>query len=417
MNKLWIRLSFAFFGIMTATVVIIFSTFFALSWLAPAPFTPEEFVYDYADFAEPFIETLIIQGQSDQEIIKVLADEARVRTIVQEKRTAGFAPDVDIENRSFGRIFSDYLVELSDPINIQIVLIGTLIGIIANVFVSRQLTRPLAQLTHASQALGQRDLTQRVTVQGSEEINKLVTTFNEMAQQLEQAEQTRQNMLADVSHELRTPLAGLEGTLRATLDGVFALDNHQVSNLYTQTQHLTRLVDDLHLLARTEAQRLTLDLTEVDITALLHDLADTFSLLVQAVNVTLDCKLEQALVIHADAVRIRQIVSNLLNNALHHTPSGGTITLALRQDGMTVEISIRDTGKGIAPNHLPHLFDRFYRVDASRSRDTGGTGLGLAITKALVEAHQGTITVDSDGLGQGAMFTVVLPLNRQGKGL
>lgn len=409
MNKLWIRLSAAFFGIMTVTVITIFSLFFALSWLDNEPFTHNTFAQEYNDLAAPFVESFIIQGKRDEEIVDILTDETQIVGLLQDKRADGFASGVDIEDRSVGRILGDYLFELSAPINLLVITIGTLLGIVASVFVSRQLTRPLAKLTQASYALGKQDLTQRVTVQGSEEINKLATTFNEMAQQLEHAEQTRQNMLADVSHELRTPLAGLEGTLRATLDGVFALDNHHISNLYEQTRHLTHLVDDLHLLARAEAQRLTLDRAEVDVTALLMDLAETFSILVQEANVTLDCDIEQVPLMHGDAARIRQIVSNLLNNALHHTPSGGTITLLLQQSEMDVEIGVRDTGQGIAADHLPHLFDRFYRVDASRSRDTGGTGLGLAITKALVEAHDGTISVDSKGVGKGSIFKVVLP--------
>ncbi|MEM7113737.1 MAG: ATP-binding protein [Chloroflexota bacterium] len=409
MNKLWIRLTLAFFGITTATVVLTFSFFFAFSWLAPVPFTQEEYLLDYDDVVQPYVETYIVEGKSDEEILTLLAIEPQIRDLLREKRADGYAPNIDLEDRGFGRILGDYLYELSSPAVLQTILIGTLIGMIASIIASRQLTRPLANLTQASHALGQNDLSQRVAVEGSAEVNRLATTFNEMASQLEHAEQVRQSMLADVSHELRTPLAGLEGTLRATLDGVFELTPQHVSNLHEQTRHLTRLVDDLHLLARAEAKRLSLNKTAVSPPTLLNDLADTFAILAQNESVHFIRNLNPTPDINADAGRLRQIISNLLNNALRHTPATGTITLTLQAQANQIEISVQDTGEGIAAEHLPHLFDRFYRADRSRSRETGGTGLGLAITKALVEAHGGTISVASEGERQGSCFAVTLP--------
>ncbi|MEM7538589.1 MAG: ATP-binding protein [Chloroflexota bacterium] len=416
MNKLWIRLSLAFFGVITLTTIITFSVFFTLSWMAEETYKPDEYSDEYETITLPFAEAYIVAGKSDVEIVTLLDNQEQLQDILSDLRSEGFAPGVDLTDNSWSRILGDYLSELFEPTILQIIFIGTLIGLIASIFVSRQLARPLNRLTQASQALGQHDLSQRVNVQGSEEINALATAFNEMASQLAEAEQLRRTMLADVSHELRTPLAGLEGTLRATLDGVYTLDDQHVSNLYTQVHHLTRLVDDLHLLARAEARQLALDKMPLDLAMLLQELIEMFTVLAQEVDVVLVSDIQTVPLIEGDIVRFRQIVSNLLNNALRHTPAVGTITLTLKQIAGSpdqldqIELSIQDTGEGIAAKHLPHLFDRFYRADPSRSRETGGTGLGLAITKALVESHGGTIMVESAGLGQGCTVRIRLPM-------
>lgn len=388
----------AFFAVIAGTIVAVFTLYFALSWIGEPSFSPTDYALEFRDLTAPFVERYIVEGRSDAEIVALLDGNARVLSLVEESRAEGFAEGVDLNERSFGRITRDYLVELLDP-NLLIPLpIGTLFGILASIWLSRKLVRPLTNLAAASRALGKNDFSQRVALQGTDEINVLAASFNEMAAQLEHTETVRQHMLADISHELRTPLAGLEGTLRATLDGVFELDKQHISNLYGQTRHLSRLVDDLHLLARAEARRLTLDKTPTDLATLLHELLDVFRLLADDAEITLREEITPTAPVAVDAGRIRQVVSNLLNNALRHTPAGGTITLALKQNDGSAEIRVTDTGEGISAEHLPHLFDRFYRADGSRSRDTGGTGLGLAITKALVEAHGGVISAESNGL-------------------
>ena len=405
MNRLWIRLSFAFFGVIASTVVVIFSILFALSWLTPEP-TPEEFYNIFIDEVEPYVVTFIIDGKSDDEIHALIGgSDAQLQTLIEELRAQGWQPGM-VEDLSFGRIAGDYLYELFSPDFMIVVLIGTILGMIASMVIAKQLTRPLAELTQASYALSQQDLSRRVNVRGTGEINQLATSFNEMADRLERAEEVRQNMLADVSHELRTPLAGLEGTLRATLDGVFDLSEEHVGNLYGQTQHLTRLVDDLHLLARAEAHRLQLEKSSIDLTSLLRDLVSGFDVLAQNKKIRLDAQVAPRLMFVGDAIRIRQIFSNLLSNALRHTPEGGQIVLAAVLDLNAVTVTVQDDGEGIDADYLPHLFDRFYRVDPSRSRESGGTGLGLAITKALVEAHGGTISAESEGSGKGSQFIV-----------
>ncbi len=408
MNQLWVRLTLAFIAVIAGVFVVVASLFSISSQVERSRATDAYAVY-FEDATEPFVERYIVAGKEDEEIIALLDTDAQIATLIAEKRAAGFAAGVNPAGGGFGRILTDYMRDLflSDFLLITL-LIGALLGSIASVLFSRQLVRPLSELATATRALGKNDFSQRVNVRGSDEINTLVATFNAMAAQLEHTEKVRQKMLADISHELRTPLTGLEGTLRATLDGVVTLDTAQVSNLHEQTRHLSRLVDDLHLLARAEAHRLTLDKTPTDLAALLRDLMALFRLLAEEAGVSLGEDFMSVPPLNVDAGRIRQVVSNLLNNALRHTPPDGTITLTLEKVSDGVIIGVHDTGEGVSPEHLPYLFDRFYRVDRSRSRQTGGSGLGLAIAKALVEAHGGEISAESKGGNFGTSFLVKL---------
>jgi two-component system OmpR family sensor kinase/two-component system sensor histidine kinase BaeS len=239
-----------------------------------------------------------------------------------------------------------------------------------------------------------------------------------MAAALEQAETLRRNLIADVAHELRTPLSVLQGNLRAILDDVYPLDKTEVANLYDQTRLLSRLVNDLHDLAQAEAGQLQLRLQPTDMASLVHKAAAAFGPVAEARGVTLTCQAPAELPpMLADSARLTQVLHNLLTNALHFTPAGGTISLSAGQNGKlngqppSLWLSVRDTGEGILPEHLPHVFDRFYRADPARSRATGGSGLGLAIARAIVEAHGGEMSVASDGVpGRGSVFTVHLPL-------
>ena len=273
------------------------------------------------------------------------------------------------------------------------------------------LVAPIRKLADAAHTVGAGDLAARVELpRSSREIDELAQAFNQMAADLQRAAETRRNLLADVSHELRTPLTVLEGNLRAALDQVVELDEEQVANLYQQTHHLIQLVNELRELTLAEAEQLPLDKQPVDVVALLEETVALFAPLAEEQKVMLSVQLPTSLpVAHVDRTRIRQVLHNLLSNALRHTPVDGTITLKASSAGDSVNISVEDTGEGIAPEHLAHIFDRFYRTDPSRSRATGGSGLGLAIVRAIVEAHGGTITVVSEGLGQGTTFTLSLP--------
>ncbi len=289
-------------------------------------------------------------------------------------------------------------------------LFSGLIGIGIGIWISRSLSAPIARLAQAAQRIGSGDLSHRVNVMGSQEITDLAQSFNQMAANLQQAEQLRRNLMTDVSHELNTPLTILEGHLRAALDHVYELDEAEIANLYGQTRHLILLVKDLRELAQAESQQLPLNKQETDLIMLIDETLQIFEPLTEEQGVVLMSEFEDNLpMVMVDASRIRQVLDNLIANALYHTPSGGKITIHGTATNSGVQLTVQDTGDGISPEHLPHVFDRFYRTDRSRSRETGGTGLGLAIVKALLELHGGQVQVDSQGLGQGATFIINLP--------
>ncbi|MCI0399241.1 MAG: ATP-binding protein [Chloroflexi bacterium] len=292
-----------------------------------------------------------------------------------------------------------------------LIIVGAAAALVVGVWLSRSLTAPLQQLETAARAIEVRDFSQRVAGRGSRELVAVASAFNEMAEQLQQAETLRRNLLADVAHELRHPLHVLQGNLRAILDGVYPLSKEEIARLVDQTHHLTTLVNDLHVLAQAEAHQLPLHKQAADMADLLKETAAGFKPLAAGRSISLQVELLGALpVIEVDAARIRQVVHNLLDNALRHTPDGGAITVQLERVADSLQVTVRDSGTGLAPEHLAHVFDRFYRADSGRSRDRGGTGLGLAIVKAIVETHGGRVAVTSAGVGQGSEFAFWLPL-------
>ncbi len=309
--------------------------------------------------------------------------------------------------------FRDHARDGSPLANVTAVLVAVgVVAIGAGAWMSRTLTAPLGELEKAAQAIGKRDLSQRVTVQGSAEIQAVSIGFNEMVEQLDQGEQLRRNLLADVAHELRNPLHVLRGNLQAILDEVFPMNPEEIARLLDQTRHLTRMVDDLHELAQAEAKQLPLDRRAVDAASLVKEAGAVFNSMAAEKQISLRVELLGAMpTVQADAARLRQAVHNLLSNALRHTPEGGQVLVTVHQEGERLQIAVSDSGAGIDPAQLPRVFDRFYRTDSGRSRDKGGTGLGLAITKAIIEAHEGQVTAESQGKGQGSRFVISLPLD------
>ncbi len=298
---------------------------------------------------------------------------------------------------------------------LQVALVGGILSLVFGFLLSRSLTAPLNRLAQAARAIGARDLSYRVPEEGTEEIREVARAFNEMAEGLERAERLRRNLLADVAHELRTPLTVLQGSLRAILDDVYALDKEEVARLYEQTRTLHRLVDDLHQLAQAEARQLPLNRRPLDLAGLVQEVTGLFAPLAEDRGVDLQVELASApLWVDGDRERLAQVLHNLLNNALRHTPPGGRIWVRARPQGDSICLEVADTGEGIPAEDLPYIFERFYRTDRARSRDEGGAGLGLAIVRALVEAHGGRVEAHSPGPGQGATFRVFLPAGREG---
>ncbi|WP_433118632.1 HAMP domain-containing sensor histidine kinase [Micromonospora sp. CA-246542] len=271
-----------------------------------------------------------------------------------------------------------------------------------------RLTRPLHALTGAAQRMRDGDGAARVRVTGRDEIARLAEAFNDMSERRERLEQLRRAMVSDIAHELRTPVTTIRGWLEAAEDGVAPLDRRLVSSLLEEATLLQHVIADLQDLAEAEAGALRLHPETVYLADLLGQVAEAYRVQADLAGVTLSVLLDADPQVYADPVRLRQVVGNLVGNAVRHTPAGGRVTISAGAAGGKVTIAVADTGSGISAEHLPRVFDRFWRAEKSRSRQTGGSGLGLAIVRKLVEAHQGTVQVESKPT-KGSTFTVHLP--------
>ncbi|MFD9697757.1 ATP-binding protein [Lentzea sp. NPDC059081] len=271
-----------------------------------------------------------------------------------------------------------------------------------------RITRPLRALTAAAHHMSAGGDIPPVPVRGQDEIAGLTRAFNTMAANRAQLEQARKALVGDVAHELRTPLSTIRGWLEAAEDGVSALDPALVALLLKEALVLQHVVDDLQDLAVADAGALRLTVEPVPVAAALEQVRAAHEPRATQAGVSVSVAADPSLVVHADAVRLRQVLDNLVANAVRYVPAGGSVTLAAVPDAGHVLIAVADTGPGISEDDLPHVFDRFWRADRSRSRSTGGSGLGLAIVRKLVEAHGGTVDVIST-TGVGTTFRVRLP--------
>jgi signal transduction histidine kinase len=289
-------------------------------------------------------------------------------------------------------------------------LAATAAALVIGGLLFRSIVAPLRRLTVASQAIAEGDLTVRAPVQGQDEVAQLASAFNRMAGSLAGAEEARRNQTADVAHELRTPLTILQGAIEAMLDGVYPTDRENLSAVLTQAQTLTRLVEDLRLLALVDAGQLELYTSPLNLETFLSETVKAHRLQAQERAATLTLETLPTLpLVEADRDRLAQIVGNLLRNALQHIQQGGHITVRAAHRGHEIAVSVTDDGPGVPPEDLPHLFERFWRGGRTRQQATGGSGLGLAITRSLVEAHGGRIWAESVE-GEGSTFTFTLPV-------
>jgi signal transduction histidine kinase len=338
-------------------------------------------------------------SQFPQTILK--ADAAGYLYIVHSGfRSAGITA-LQITYQSIGQFF----------IRAGIVAIG--IAIILTYFLSRRILSPVKALTSAARQFGKGDFSHRVAYGGKGEIAELASSFNSMAENLQKNEQLRRNMVADVAHELRTPISNLRGYLEAISDGLVQPDEKAIKSLHEEADSLARLVADLQELTLADSGKLKITMQPEDISKLVQESVRAIQGKAANKGISVSSELPEVLpLVDIDAQRIKQVLNNLLDNAIAHTGAGGSVSITSRQQEDSIFISVTDTGEGIPPEHLPLIFERFYRVDKSRTRATGGTGLGLTIAKRLVEAHGGTIGVTSQP-GQGSVFTFSLPVIKE----
>jgi signal transduction histidine kinase len=288
------------------------------------------------------------------------------------------------------------------------------IAIVLSFFVSRRVVSPVREMMIASRRIADGHYDERVAVPGSasqDELAQLALSFNQMAGQLEQTEAMRLELIGNVAHELRTPLSSIKGYMEGLIDGVLPPEAATFQRVYREADRLQRLVTDLQELSRVEAGAFELNLQATPVLTLVEAVTARLGRQFEEKGVVLETDVPDGLPpVRADEDRIGQVLLNLVGNALQYTPAGGRVCLRARHQGDVVHLAVEDTGIGIPTKHLPHVFERFYRVDKSRSRAGGGSGIGLTIAKHLVEAHGGHIQAASDGPGQGSSFSFTLPI-------
>ncbi|HLF78896.1 MAG TPA: ATP-binding protein [Dehalococcoidia bacterium] len=289
---------------------------------------------------------------------------------------------------------------------------GAFVATVAGLVVAGYITRPLRLIEEAARSVARGDTLRRAHVTSNDELGDLAASFNTMADSLAGQERTRQQFIADVSHELRTPLTVLQGEIEALQDGVTRPSKERLESLYEETQLLNRLVDDLRTLSLADAGELTLQIQTEPVADILRRGGAAMAETAARENVELKLDLAPDLpAVTVDAHRISQVLINLLSNAIRHTPPGGEVCVSAELTGSVVRVHVKDSGSGMPVEALPHVFDRFYRVDPSRSRSSGGSGLGLAISRQLVHAHGGDIWAENNQ-GPGASFTFTIPVAR-----
>lgn len=283
------------------------------------------------------------------------------------------------------------------------------IALIISLLFARSLAKPIRELTQAISAMAGGELAQQVAVRSGDELGQLASAFNQMSTDLAHANNLRRQMTADIAHDLRTPLTVITGYLESLRDGVLAATPERFATMHHEALQLQRLVEDLRTLSLADAGELPLNREPVTLAHLLDNVAAAFAPQVAAQNIALQMDIQPDLPpVALDPDRITQVLGNLISNALRYTPVGGHIRLGARAELDQVVLRVDDSGSGIAPEHLPHIFERFYQIDEARQQQSGESGLGLAIAKSIVEAHGGTIEAMSGPAG--TTFTIALPV-------
>ncbi len=310
-------------------------------------------------------------------------------------------------------LFGSFQAAVNDSLLISSI-VAFFIAILAALLISRLITQPIRRLTHASREIARGDYSHRIPADEipADELGELAESFNSMAEKLEGIENMRRQLIGDISHELRTPLTAIKGSMEGLMDGVLPAGRGTYQQIYREADRLQRLVEDLQELSRVDSSSLRLNKKMVKVAELVHSAVTPLENSFTMKGVELKTRVERGLPdLCVDRDRIQQVLHNLLGNALHFTAENGHVLLEVRRKGENIRFSVQDDGIGILKEDLPHLFERFYRADRSRSRTNGGgSGIGLTIAKSLVEAHGGKISVESPGRGHGSTFSFLIPI-------
>jgi two-component system, OmpR family, sensor kinase len=338
--------------------------------------------------------TVIVEGDRVRLLSAPIYDEAG--------RIVG-AVQVAADLRSFDRLWRGQMGTLLALLPLSLLVAG-----LGGLFLTNRALRPVHEVTAAAAQIGVEDLSRRLKVRGRDELAELAATFNGMIGRLEAAFEQQRRFTADASHELRTPLARIKVSTSMALAGEQSPEEYRTALRVADqaADVMERLIQQLMILARADAGQLPIERVRLDLRDVLHEAVDGVSGTPSA-PIGLDLPAEPV-EIAGDPDHLHRVFLNLLQNAIRHTPAAGRITLSARAAGGTAVVRVSDTGEGIAPEHLPHLGERFYRVDSARNRRTGGTGLGLAISRTIVQAHGGQLSIESEP-GQGTIVTVSLP--------
>ncbi|GFP20912.1 two-component system, OmpR family, phosphate regulon sensor histidine kinase PhoR [Candidatus Hakubella thermalkaliphila] len=316
---------------------------------------------------------------------------------------------ITVVDPSSAGLEKQFLDSIRNSITI-VALISLALAIVISLYLARSITRPLQDMIRVTRSISEGDLSQRVRADSQDELGALAQSFNIMANDLAKQEKMRRDLVADIAHEFRTPLTTIRGYVESILDGVKKPDQDILGRIGAETERLTTLISDLQELSRAESGKLSLEKKPVDLNVLVEEVLPKFEKEIAEKEIQVETDLDRGLPLAlVDERRIGQVLENILNNGITYNYQKGRVRVSTREEGEGVRITIADTGQGISSQDLPYIFERFYRGDKSRSRHTGGTGIGLSIARNLVEAHRGTISVQSQP-GQGSTFSVWLPL-------
>jgi two-component system sensor histidine kinase BaeS len=313
-------------------------------------------------------------------------------------------------------LFANYQAAVNEALSLATVA-ALIAAVLASLLISRQVVGPVQRMMVISHRIAEGEYEERLTVSGNvqlnqlDELDQLALSFNQMADKLDKTEAMRRQLIGDVTHELRTPLAAIKGYMEGLMDGVIPGTPETFQQVHAEADRLQRLVNGLQELSRVEAGAYQIKLEAVSPVTLIEMVINHFNQQFEEKGIHLEKRLDKDLPkVSADQDRILQVLTNLVGNALQYTSPGGRVVITATRVKSEILISITDTGIGLSPEHLPHIFTRFYRTDKSRARASGGSGIGLTIAQALVKAHHGRIWAESAGEGKGSSFHFTLPV-------